>query len=99
MAKIKKKGWSYSAGEWGRNRVRAFEQDGRLYLEWSRAGKRVRHVFQHTDKPRAKQAADETAAKFATVCTVAKPTRETLTLALLFDMYIREKTPDKGQIK
>lgn len=38
MAKKKKKdgqaGWSYSAGEWGRNRVRAFKKDGKYYLEW-----------------------------------------------------------------
>ena len=33
-------GWSYSTGERGRNRVRAYEQarDGRLRLEWREAG-------------------------------------------------------------
>lgn len=99
MAKAKKKAWSYIAGEKGRNRVRAFEQDGRLYLEWTEGGKRNRLPLPHTDKVRAKQAADTTAAEYATHCAEAKAAREKLTLRTLFEMYLREKTPEKGQQK
>ena len=40
MARTKKKGWSYSTGERGRNKVRAFERSsGRLTLEFSDGGR------------------------------------------------------------
>jgi hypothetical protein len=96
MAKIKQKAWSYIAGEKGRNRVRAFERSGRLYLEWCEDGKKSRLPLNHADRDRAKTEADKTAAEFATLATL-RPVREILTLATLFDMYLREVTPDKGE--
>jgi integrase len=98
MAKTKQKAWSYLAGEKGRNRVRAFERNGRLYLEWCEGGTKHRLPLNHADTDRAKTAADKTAAEFAQLATL-RPVRETLTLATLFDMYLREVTPDKGERK
>jgi integrase len=101
MAKKKQTGFSYSAGEWGRNRVRLYEdaKSGRLFLEWRANGKRQSICLPHTDLDKAKQQADETAAKFSTLTKPEKPTKERLTLASLFDMYLRDKTPDKGERK
>lgn len=94
------KRWSYSAGERGRNRVRAFEHaSGVLMLEFYE----VRHGYGqptrkrislgHRDKAKAKAQADEAAAKLAT----AEPIRsEALTLKALFDIYLDEVTPQKA---
>ena len=67
MARTKKKGWSYSTGERGRNRVRVFEHDsGTLMLEFRDEGRRTRISLGHRDRDRAKRAADEAAAKLTT---------------------------------
>ena len=86
--------WSYSAGERGRNKVRAFEHaSGVLMLEFYEQGKRKRLSLSHRDQERAKQQADEAAAKLGT-CQDLTP--EDLTLRELFDIYGREVTPGKS---
>ncbi len=60
----KKKRWSYSTGERGRNRVRAFQHaSGILMLEFSDLGSRTRISLGHRDRERAKRKADEAATK------------------------------------
>jgi integrase len=88
--------FSYSTGEKGRNRVRAFEQarDGRLFLEWRSGGQRQSIALVTRDTAEAKRKADELAAK------LGKPNAEgpdRLTLVALFDNYLRERTPQKGK--
>ncbi len=90
--------WSYSTGERGRNRVRAFEHSsGVLMLEFNerRRGKaaRVRLSLGHRDQARAKQQADDAAAKLGKPGAL-KP--EELTLRELFDIYGDEVTPGKA---
>jgi integrase len=95
--------WSYSAGEKGRNRVRAFAdpKTGILLLEWyeqelGAKPRRKRISTGHRDRTRAKQAADELAAAFAT----RSPARtEGLTLYRLFEIYLGEVSPTKGGSK
>jgi integrase len=96
--KTKKQGWSYSAGEWGRNRVRVFERNDALYLEWRVGSKRERLRLDFLDREKAKQAADKLAADHSLCPPVvaAKPVREPLTLRSLFDMYWEEKSVTKG---
>ena len=59
-----KKRWSYSTGERGRNRVRAFEhpRTGGLFLEFADAGKRARMALGHRDRSAAAAKAEELAA-------------------------------------
>lgn len=99
MARTKKKGWSYSTGERGRNRVRVFEHDsGTLMLEFRDEGKRTRISLGHRDRDRAKRAADEAAAKLTTAELRPKEAEpQELTLQKLFDIYGREVTPTKGE--
>ncbi len=86
--------WSYSTGEKGRNKVRAFEHaSGILMLEFYEQGKRKRLSLGHRDKERAKQQADEAAAKLGKHQELAP---EKLTLQTLFDIYGREVTPGKS---
>src|SRR6185437_2003949 len=94
-------GWSYKAGEKGRNRVRAFEQanTGHLFLEFYEAQpgssslQRKRVALGHRDRKLAKQQADEAASRLGKPN--ALPLAE-LTLGALFDNYLREVTPRKG---
>ena len=66
------KNWSYSAGERGRNRVRAYEdpKSGTILLEYyeqepgAPKPRRKRKGLGHRDRKRAKQQADEIAAAF-----------------------------------
>lgn len=99
-----KKGWSYSAGERGRNRVRAYEDAARdsLFLEFSEEipgtgrKRRARILAGTTDRSLAKSKADELAAAFAK----ATPVRvQAATLDELFDNYLREVTPRKSPSK
>ena len=110
MTKAKKKRWSYSAGERGRNRVRAFERatDGRLFLEWAEptsqdgvasdsGGLRTKRLaLPSDDRGKAKAAAEALAARMRKG---APPAQEHLTLRALFDNYLREVSPDKGESK
>lgn len=90
------KGWSYAAGEKGKNRVRVYEgRSGPIHLEYRDDGKRRRHSLGHRDRERAKREARAVAARF--VATGA-PTDE-LTLGTLFDIYVTEVTPRKGHWK
>ncbi len=86
--------WSYSAGEWGRNRVRVYERGSNLWIDYTTtAGERVRHTLGYTDQARAKLEADDIAARFGR--TESRPPAA-LTLSRLFDNYLREITPSKS---
>lgn len=102
MARATKKCWSYSAGERGRNRVRAYEDAARgsIFFEFYESDpstgkvRRVRLAAGHNDRTAAKSKADELAAAFS------KPERartHAVTLGALFDIYLREVTPTKGE--
>jgi integrase len=98
------KRWSYSVGERGRNRVRAFEHQktGRLFLEYyepSRASERPavkRVALGHRERERAKAQAEELAAKLRSA---TPPATAHISLAALFDIYLREVTPGKREGK
>ncbi len=104
MANARKKAWSYSAGERGRNRVRAYEDDarGKIFLEFyenvpgTTSVRRARISAGVTDREAAKRKADQLAAAFGNL---EQPRAETATLGKLFDIYIREVTPHKGDSK
>jgi integrase len=87
--------WSYSTGERGRNRVRAFEHPvtGLIFLEFSDSGRRRRVALSHRLHEAAKTKADELALALRTN---AKPLEADPTLQALFDNYVREVTPHKG---
>ena len=97
MARTKRSRRSYSAGEWGRNRVRVFPdpKTGILQIEWRENGRRRTRSLKHRDWSRAKQQADELAAGFMSPGShEAQP--EPLTLARLLDIYGEEVTPTKS---
>ena len=98
MARTRSKRWSYSAGERGRNRVRAFEHpSGVLMVEFSDGGKRTRLSLGHKDRKRAKQEADLAAAKLARAERLRPADPRSVTLGELFDMYGCEVTPKNGE--
>lgn len=94
--------WSYSAGERGRNRVRAFERarGGNLFVEWheenpqSGERKRRRRSLGHRDREEAKATADRLAARFAEMD--PDDHEHGLTVGGLFDIYVAERTPEVG---
>lgn len=101
MARTNNKRWSYSTGERGRNRVRAYEHSsGLLMLEFRDKGKRTRFSLGHRDRDQAKREADDAAAKLAKAEKV-KPEEQQepqeLTLQELFDIYGEEVTPTKSE--
>lgn len=87
--------WSYIAGEKGRNRVRVFERAHYgLWIDYrTEDGGRVRLSLGYSDRDRAKREADDIAAKFGREPAKATPS---VTVRLLFDMYLREVTPRKS---
>jgi len=96
----KKKSFSYTAGQKGRNRVRAFvdSKSGMLTLEYREPSlggepKRKRFSLGHRDQERARRQADGLAAQLALN---EPPPSVELTLRRLFDMYLGEVTPYKG---
>ena len=103
-AKKKSQRWSYSVGERGRNRVRAFEHavTGRLFVEHykpTRSGERpkvCRVALRHRDQERAKETAERLAAELRSA---TPPATAHVSLAVLFDNYLRERTPEKGDGK
>ena len=101
MARTKRGRRAYSAGEWGRNRVRVFPdpKTGILQIEWRENGRRLTRSLKHRDWSRAKRQADEFAAGYAgpefNGRKEAEP--EPLTLGTLFDIYGEEVTPTKGE--
>lgn len=92
------KRWSYSTGERGRNRVRAFAhpKTGTLFLEFAEGSQRKRIALGHRDQEMAKAKAEELAAALRRGYT---PQLATLALAALFDNYLRDVTPQKGRSK
>ena len=100
--------WSFSTGERGVNKVRAFThpKTGTLYLEFSERGavqtgartrpKVVRVALGHRDREQAKAKAEELSAKLRLN---ERPTPAQLTLGALFDNYLSEVTPAKGVSK
>lgn len=97
----KRKSWSFSTGERGRNRVRAFAHPatGLLFLEFTDcdavtgARARLRVALSHRDTNRAKAAAETLAGRLRT----ASPAREAvLTVGALIDSYERAVTPRKA---
>lgn len=98
MTQARSRRWSYVAGEKGRNRVRAFShpKTGTLFLEFREDGQKRRMALGDRDREAAKAKADELALALRTP---AKPAAEPLTLDALFDNYIKEVTPSKGERK
>ncbi|WP_420448537.1 tyrosine-type recombinase/integrase [Candidatus Palauibacter sp.] len=101
MARTKRGRRSYSAGEWGRNRVRVFPdpKTGLLQIEWRENGRRLSRSLKHREWARAKRQADEAAAGFAGPELNGRREAEPkpLTLGTLFDIYGEEVTPTKGE--
>ena len=99
MARTKRDRRSYSAGEWGRNRVRVFAdpKTGLYQIEWRENGRRLTRSLKHRDWVRAKRQADEAAAGLAVhePNGKAEAEPEPLTLGSLFDIYGEEVTPAK----
>ncbi|MCY3809339.1 MAG: tyrosine-type recombinase/integrase [Gemmatimonadetes bacterium] len=100
MARTKRDRRAYSAGEWGRNRVRIFPdpKTGFFQIEWRENGRRLTRSLKHRDWARAKGQADQFAAGFIDAPngkTEAEP--EPLTLEGLFDIYRDEVTPTKSE--
>jgi integrase len=100
MAKAKRDRWSYRTGEKGVNRVRAYEKDGSILLEFyeraqgstDRVRKRV--SLRHDDRAQAKEKADELAMALRRLDT---PQASTLTLhGLFYNWYLKEVTPSKS---
>ena len=101
MARTKRHRRSYSAGEWGRNRVRVFPdpKTGLIQIEWREDGHRRSRSLGHRDWGRAKRQADEVAAgrAGAHIPEVVEAGPTPLTLKTLFDIYGDEVTPTKGE--
>ncbi len=101
MARTKRDRRSYSAGEWGRNRVRVFPdpKTGLFQIEWRENGRRLTRSLKHRDWRRAKRQADEFAAGFAGSEVNGRKEAEAkpLTLGTLFDIYGEEVTPTKAR--
>jgi site-specific recombinase XerD len=87
--------FSWKTGEKGRNRVRVFadSRTGLLYLEVMSAGRKKRIALRHRDREAAKAAAEEVALRLRVGQEVV---RHEVTLAELFDNYMREVTPTKS---
>ena len=101
MARTKRGRRSYSAGEWGRNRVRVFPdpKTGLYQIEWRENGRRITRSLKHRDWAQAKRQADKIAAGLAepVAAGTAKANPEPLTLGRLFDIYGEEVTPTKSE--
>ena len=99
MARTKRSRRSYSAGEWGRNRVRVFTdpRTGIMQVEWRENGRRLTRSLKHRDWDRAKRQADKIAAGLTepTTTDTVEAEPEPLTLEKLFDIYREEVTPTK----
>ena len=102
MARTRRRRRSYSAGEWGRNRVRVFPdpRTGVIQIEWREDGRRTTRSLGHRDWARAKTQADEVAAA-GPIRTrrrhKAKAAPGPLTLKTLFDIYGEEVMSTKAE--
>ena len=97
----KKGAWAYSAGQHGRNRVRAFEHTrGLLMIEWyewdppTSKRKRRRRSLKHRDRALATQQADDFAASLGKRLPIEP---ETLTVGQLIRMYVAVEVPEKAK--
>ena len=101
MGNTKRGRRTYSAGEWGRNRVRIYSdpRTGVIQVEWRENGRRLTRSLRHRDWDRGKRKADEIAAGLAGPVAegAAEAKAETLTLEKLFDIYGDEVTPTKSR--
>ncbi|MDE0073959.1 MAG: site-specific integrase [Gammaproteobacteria bacterium] len=101
MARTKRDRRAYSAGEWGRNRVRVFPdpKTGFFQIEWRENGRRLTRSLKHRDWARAKRQADEAAAGLAGLGLNGRKDAEPepLTLGALFEIYGEEVTPTKAK--
>ena len=102
MARTRRRRRGYSAGEWGRNRVRVFPdpRTGVIQIEWRENGRRTTRSLGHRDWTRAKLQADEVAAAGPIRPRhrrKARPVPKPLTLKTLFDIYGKEVTSTKAQ--
>ena len=100
MARTKRDRRAYSAGEWGRNRVRVFPdpKTGFFQIEWREDGRRLTRSLKHRNWARAKRQADQFAAGFIDAPNgKAEAEPEPLTLEGLFDIYRDEVTPTKSE--
>ena len=98
MARTKRDRRAYSAGEWGRNRVRVFPdpKTGMFQIEWREDGRRLTRSLKHRDWRRAKSQADQFAAGFIDAPDgKADAEPKPLTLERLFEIYREEVTPTK----
>jgi len=100
MTKAKRDRWSYRTGEKGVSRVRAYEKNGSILLEFyerapdSTDPVRKRVSLRHADRSQAKEKADELVAALRRRET---PQASTLTLhALFYNWYLKEVTPSKS---
>jgi integrase len=97
MARTKKKAWSYSTGERGRNRVRVYEhRPGIIYIEFYVDGTRKRDSLKHGDRTKAKTQADEAAARLAKADAVRSLGPTVLSIGTLFEKYLGEVTGQKA---
>ena len=96
--RTKKRFFSYTAGEKGRNRVRVYQKSsGLLMLEYYEQAMRRRVSLGHHDEGRAKREADQVAVQLRGN---QRPTVERdITIQQLFDIYEREMTPGKSPSK
>jgi len=92
-----KRHWSYLAGERGKNRVRALEAKGILWLEWKDEHGRKRRVsLRTTDRVAAVDKAEKAAQGLLDLAVGQPPV---LTLERLFTLYLAQRTPQKGADK
>lgn len=91
--------WSYSAGEWGVNRVRVYERSGSRSIQvecQDRFGHVTRRSLRTKDREEAKRKAEQLAVTIGEIGKGAGAiSPDKATLKTLFENYLREKTPDK----
>ena len=86
---------SYSAGEWGRNRVRVFpdRRTGVIQIEWREGERRLTRSLRHRDWARAKEQADEFVASFVPPERRGEADPRPPALGAIFRLYAAEVTP------
>ena len=114
MARIRKKCWSYNAGERGRNWARAYEKEkgGTLWLEYmawtdedgqpffnEKTGKPESRRRRVSLKHRDRQRAEDQARELAQSLALYDPTAGASTLRRLITLYLQEVTRTKKESK
>ena len=100
MPKRRKKYFSYSTGERGRNRVRAFRHSANrmLYLEFREQGKRHSVRLDTSEVEEAKRRADELSVRLGRIAD-EDALSDQVSVRTLIDRYGREVSPTKGRSK